>query len=165
MITRLNASSPFSLLGTGTVRTESLQASRLGGCGGPVVAGGERVCLRSVIAACGLLSCIKSRRTRATIAAMICPAHRSRRRAVRTHASGRRRLSSSHRSRQISQSRRLIPFAWCSAHSHGSGNCVFSYHAVGSVSLFRAAQLAATLRLKHAPFHAVSCSFVQFQHA
>ena len=29
-----------------------------------------------------------------------------------------------------------------------------------SVSLFRVAQLAATLRLKHAPFHAVSCSFM-----
>jgi len=125
-----------------------------------------RVCLRSVIAACGLLSCIKSRRTRAAIAAMICssaPQLASGRQDTCKWSSEAVFISSAQANQPISTAHplrlvfRSLPRIW-------ELRFLLPRRRV-SVSLFRAVQLATTLRLKHAPFHAVSCSFVQFQHA
>lgn len=127
------------------------------------MAGGERVCLRSVIAACGLLSCIKSHRTRATRAAMICPQLASGCQDTCKWSSEAVLISSAQADQPISTAHPLR-LVFCSLPRIWELRFFLPRRRV-SVALFRAAQLAATLRLKHALFHAVSCSFVQFQHA
>ena len=128
------------------------------------MAGGERVCLRSVIAACGLLSCIKSRRTRAFIAAMICPSATQLASGCQDTCkwSSEAALISSAQADQPISTAHPLRLVFCSLPRIWELRFLLPRRRV-SVALFKAAQLAATLRLKHAPFHAVSCSFVQFR--